>query len=90
MVLIELIRLKKEDFWIIGVENGLDAVLWSNLDYNRKIVIVMGSEGKGIRPVIVKICDEMITIPMLGKINSLNVASAAAVVLFERLRQISK
>ena len=61
---------------------------WHQLDYKRKLVLVMGSEGKGIRPVIVKACDELITIPMQGKLNSLNVSSAVSAVLFERQRQM--
>ena len=85
----QLRTLKKEGFWIIGVENSVNAKSWHQLDYKRKLVLVMGSEGKGIRPVIVKACDELITIPMQGKINSLNVSSATSAILFERLRQFS-
>ena len=85
----QLRTLKKEGFWIIGVENSVNAMSWHQLDYKRKLVLVMGSEGKGIRPVIVKACDELITIPMQGQINSLNVSSATSAILFERLRQFS-
>ena len=84
----QLHNLKKEGFWIIGVENSIKAISWHQLDYKRKLVLVMGSEGKGIRPVILKVCDELITIPMQGKLNSLNVSSAVSVILFERLRQL--
>ena len=84
----QLRALKKEGFWIIGVENSVNAMQWHQLDYKRKLVLVMGSEGKGIRPVIVKACDELITIPMQGQLNSLNVSSATSSILFERLRQI--
>ena len=80
--------LKKEGFWIIGVENSVKAMEWHQLDYKRKLVLVLGSEGKGIRPVIVKTCDELITIPMHGKLNSLNVSSATSAILFERQIQI--
>ena len=85
----QLRALKKEGFWIIGVENSVKAMAWHELDYKRKMVLVMGSEGKGIRPVIIKACDELITIPMQGKLNSLNVSSATSAILFERLRQLS-
>ena len=85
----QLRTLKKEGFWIIGVENCINAMLWHELDYKRKLVLVMGSEGKGIRPVIVKTCDELMTIPMHGSMNSLNVSSATSAILFERLRQLS-
>ena len=84
----QLRTLKKEGFWIIGIENSVKAMQWHQLDYKRKLVLVMGSEGKGIRPVIVKACDELITIPMHGKLNSLNVSSAVSAVLFERQRQL--
>ena len=84
----QLRTLKKEGFWIIGVENSVKAMQWHQLDYKRKLVLVMGSEGKGIRPVIVKACDELITISMQGKLNSLNVSSAVSAVLFERQRQV--
>ena len=82
--------LKKEGFWIIGVENSIKSKNWYELNYQRKLVLVLGSEGKGIRPIIFKTCDELITIPMKGKINSLNVSSATSAILFERQRQISK
>ena len=85
----QLKALKKEGFWIIGVENSIKAMSWYEFDYKRKIVIVMGSEGKGIRPIILKICDDLVTIPMEGKLNSLNVSSATAAILFERFRQLS-
>jgi len=81
--------LKKEGFWIIGVENSVKAMAWHELDYQRKLVIIMGSEGRGIRPLIRKTCDELITIPMQGKLNSLNVSSATSAILFERLRQFT-
>ena len=82
--------LKKEGFWIIGVENSIKSKNWYELNYKRKLVLVLGSEGKGIRPIIIKTCDELITIPMKGNINSLNVSSATSVILFERQRQLSK
>ena len=85
----QLRALKKEGFWIIGVENSVKAIQWHQLDYKRKLVLVMGSEGKGIRLVIMKACDELITIPMQGKLNSLNVSSAVSAVLFERQRQVN-
>ena len=84
----QLRTLKMEGFWIIGVENNINAMSWHELDYKRKLVLVMGSEGKGIRPVIVKSCDELINIPMQGQLNSLNVSSASSAILFERLRQL--
>ena len=46
-------NLKNNDFWIVGIENTKDAELWNNIDYSGKTVIVLGSEGKGIRKNIV-------------------------------------
>ena len=77
--------LKSKGFWIVGVENGLDAKQWYELDYTGKIVFILGSEGKGIR----KNCDFLATIKMNGKIDSLNVSAATSVILFERQRQLS-
>ena len=81
-------NLKNNDFWIVGIENTKDAVLWSNIDYSGKTVIIVGSEGKGIRKNIIKHCDFLGKIPMQGSINSLNVSAAVSAILFERLRQI--
>tara|TARA_B100000575_G_scaffold45412_1_gene32616 strand:- start:381 stop:1130 length:750 start_codon:yes stop_codon:yes gene_type:complete len=80
--------LKKEGFWIIGVENSIDAVNWFDIDYKGKVVLVFGSEGKGIREKTIKNCDSLVTIPMLGSINSLNVSATVSAILFERNRQL--
>ena len=81
-------QLKEDDFWTIAVENGIDAKSWDQIDYNGKIAIIIGSEGQGIKPLVLKSCDFQATIPMQGNSSSLNVSAATAVVLFERLRQI--
>ena len=80
--------LKSKGFWVVGVENGIDAKQWYELDYSGKIVFVLGSEGKGIRKLIKKNCDFLATIKMNGKIDSLNVSAATSVILFERQRQL--
>ena len=81
-------NLKNNDFWIIGIENTKDAELWSNIDYSGKTVIIVGSEGIGIRKNIINHCDFLGKIPMQGSINSLNVSAAVSAILFERLRQV--
>jgi len=83
-----LSQLKKNNFWAIAVENGIDAKPWDKIDYKGKVAIVVGSEGQGMKPLVLKSCDFQATIPMQGEISSLNVSAATAVVLFERLRQI--
>ena len=80
--------LKKEGFWIIGVENSIDASNWCDIDFSGKIVLIFGSEGKGIRKKTLDKCDFIATIPMLGKINSLNVSASISAILFERNRQL--
>lgn len=82
-------KLKKDDYWIVAMENSLDAKEWYKIDYKGKIVIVAGSEGRGIKKIVLDNCDFQTTIPMQGSINSLNVSAAVSVILFERLRQIS-
>ncbi|MGZ7066647.1 MAG: TrmH family RNA methyltransferase, partial [Candidatus Aminicenantales bacterium] len=56
-------------------------------DYTLPVGIVLGSEGRGLRPLIRKSCDTLLAIPLSGGVNSLNVASAASVFLFEAVRQ---
>ena len=80
--------LKKNDFWVVGIENDLDSKLSKDNDYSGKIVIIVGSEGKGIRKKVLEHCDFLGIIPMQGSINSLNVSAAVSAILFERLRQI--
>ena len=86
----QLKQLKKQGYWIIGAENSINSKSWYELDYKRRIVLVLGSEGKGIRSIIKKTCDDLITIPMNGKLNSLNVSAAVSAILFERRRQLDQ
>tara|TARA_Y100001970_G_scaffold291630_1_gene429513 strand:+ start:321 stop:1073 length:753 start_codon:yes stop_codon:yes gene_type:complete len=81
--------LKKQGFWSVALENSINAEKWHNIDLRGKILIVIGGEGKGVRKLIMKECDFQATIPMQGKINSLNVSAAASAILCERLRQIN-
>ena len=80
--------LKKQGYWIVGLENGVKAKNWYSEDLTEKVVIIVGGEGSGIRQLTQKLCDFLITIPMCGKINSLNVSAAVSAILFDRNRQI--
>lgn len=68
-------------------EQGGTAETYESFDYTVPVGIVLGSEGRGLRPLVRKRCDKVLSIPMAGHVNSLNVASAAAVFLFEVVRQ---
>ena len=83
----EIKKLQNNNFWIIAIENSLNAKPWYSIDYHGKTVIVLGSEGKGIRQKVMESCDFIATIPMQGITNSLNVSAAASAIAFERLRQ---
>ena len=77
-------ELKKEGFWIVGTDmNGTD---YSTIDYRGKIVIVIGNEGSGMSHLVEENCDFIASIPMQGKINSLNASVAAGIVIFEAMR----
>jgi 23S rRNA (guanosine2251-2'-O)-methyltransferase len=78
--------LKDKGIWLVGAEGEGDGRYWE-FDYTQPVGIVLGSEGKGLRPLIRKKCDKILSIPLRGKVNSLNVASAASVFLFEVARR---
>ena len=79
-------KLKKAGYWIVGTDASGDR-LYTEPIYNSPIGLIIGSEGKGMRPAVAKQCDFMVKIPLLGKINSLNASVSAGVMLFEILRQ---
>ena len=79
-------QLKKEGLWVFGTAKDADRSLYS-ADFSIPACLVMGSEEKGLRPLVRKQCDFLISIPMYGGLDSLNVSTAAAVVLFEIARQ---
>ena len=81
-----ILDLKKLDFWIVGLDvNGAETIY--DRSFPERLAIVLGSEGKGVRPLILRDCDFLVSIPMLGKVASLNVSVAGAVLLYELLRQ---
>lgn len=80
-------RLKKAGGWVFGAIKDEEAQSIYQTDFNVPACVVVGSEGKGIRPLIKKQCDVLISIPMSGGLDSLNSSVAAAVIMFEALRQ---
>lgn len=79
--------LKDAGFWIFGAVKEGDAQSLYQADLTVPACLVVGSEGKGIRPLVMKECDVLISIPMVGSLDSLNSSVAAAVILFEAMRQ---
>lgn len=79
--------LKEAGFWIFGAVKEGDVQSLYETDLNVPACLVVGSEGKGIRPLVKKECDMLISIPMAGTLDSLNSSVAAAVILFEVMRQ---
>lgn len=74
--------LKEMGYWHVGLDGHTDRAI-RDIDMGDNIVIVMGSEGKGLRPLVRKHCDAIAKIPMTGRIESLNVSNAAAIALYE-------
>jgi 23S rRNA (guanosine2251-2'-O)-methyltransferase len=81
--------LKEHKFWVHGLFMNGGSTLW-NSDLTGKVAIVVGSEGEGIHDSTKKLCDFSLSIPMDKRVESLNASVSAAIVLYERMRQISK
>lgn len=81
----EIEKLKEKGFWIFCAEAGGLNVSQTNL--NGAVAIVMGGENTGVKQLTRQLCDGRVSIPMFGKVNSLNVANAAAIILYEVTRQ---
>jgi 23S rRNA (guanosine2251-2'-O)-methyltransferase len=79
-------ELKQRNLWTIGLDERGDK-LYDQLDYKMDCALVLGAEGHGLHEQIRKKCDFLVKIPMLGKVASLNVSVAAAVVMYEIARQ---
>lgn len=79
-------KMKKEGFWVVGTEASAKQ-LYYDKKYNMPVVLVIGSEGKGMRPSVKKHCDDFIKIPLQGKVSSLNASVSAGIILFEIAKQ---
>lgn len=77
---------RKQEAWIYGAEGDAERTIY-DVDWKGKAVVVMGSEGKGLRKRVADTCDELVSIPTRGQVESLNVSTAAAAILFEAQRQ---
>lgn len=77
-------KLQSLGFWIYGAESG--GKDFRSIKYDGKTCLVIGSEGHGLKQIVNNACDEIISLPMKGKINSLNASVAAGVLIYEMMK----
>jgi 23S rRNA (guanosine2251-2'-O)-methyltransferase len=81
-------RLKENNFWVVGTAvDPVVSIAYYDYDFTANTAVIMGGEHKGVSPLLKKNADQLVYIPHSGKIESLNVSAASAVILFEALRQ---
>jgi 23S rRNA (guanosine2251-2'-O)-methyltransferase len=73
---------KEAGAWVYGAAAGPEAVGYDQPDYRGRVVLVLGSEGKGLRPRVAAACDQLVALPQLGRVGSLNVSTAAAALMY--------
>ncbi len=81
-----LADVKSNDLWAYAADAEGSISMW-DADLTGGVALVLGAEGKGVRPLVRRTCDATVSIPLAGKVSSLNVSVAAAVLLFEARRQ---
>ena len=81
-----LAEIKGADLWAYAADSEGSLAMW-NADLTGGVALVLGAEGKGVRPLVRRTCDAVVSIPLAGRVGSLNVSVAAAVLLYEARRQ---
>jgi 23S rRNA (guanosine2251-2'-O)-methyltransferase len=81
-----LAEVKRGDLWVIGAAGEAKRNMWES-DLSGGTAFVFGAEGRGLRPLVRRTCDDLVSIPLHGKVESLNVSVAAALLLYEARRQ---
>jgi 23S rRNA (guanosine2251-2'-O)-methyltransferase len=81
-----LADVKRNDLWAYAADSEGSVPMWET-DFSGGVALVLGAEGKGVRPLVRRTCDATVAIPLAGKVGSLNVSVAAAVLLYEARRQ---
>jgi 23S rRNA (guanosine2251-2'-O)-methyltransferase len=81
-----LAEVKSPDLWAIGAAGEAGRPMWE-ADLSGGVAFVFGAEGRGLRPLVRRTCDELVSIPLAGRVESLNVSVAAGVLLYEARRQ---
>jgi 23S rRNA (guanosine2251-2'-O)-methyltransferase len=72
---------EREGVWVYGAEAD-GAVPYDRPEYDGRVVLVLGSEGRGLRPRVAEVCDQLVRLPVRGQVGSLNVATAAAALVY--------
>jgi 23S rRNA (guanosine2251-2'-O)-methyltransferase len=83
-----LLTAQKYGFWVYGAA-GDARRSYLDIDYDDRLVLVLGSEGRGLRRLVAETCDQLVSLPMQGPVTSLNVSVAAAVLLYEARRRVT-
>jgi 23S rRNA (guanosine2251-2'-O)-methyltransferase len=81
-------EIKRGDLWIYAAAADAEQSLWQ-ADLHGGLALVFGAEGKGVRPLVRRACDGAVSIPLAGKVESLNVSVAASLLLYEAVRRRS-
>lgn len=79
-------ELKKRGLWIVGID-GAGSKEWTDFDYSGPTALVLGGEHRGLRRLVREHCDVLVRLPMLGNVASLNISVAAAIAMYEVVRQ---
>lgn len=82
-------ELKQKGLWVVGTDTGADRD-YTEVEYDTATAVVIGNEGKGIRQLVREKCDFLVTIPLYGKVESLNASVAGALLMYEVVRQRRK
>jgi 23S rRNA (guanosine2251-2'-O)-methyltransferase len=82
-------ELKTANVWTVGLDAGAE-MAYDEWDFTLATALVIGAEGHGLRRLVRERCDQVVSIPMRGHVDSLNVSAATAIVLFEAVRQRSR
>jgi 23S rRNA (guanosine2251-2'-O)-methyltransferase len=80
-------RLQEAGLWVYALHAGPDATLYTDADLTGPLGLVVGSEGKGVGRLVRERCDDVLRIPMFGRVESLNAAVAGSIVIYEAVRQ---
>jgi 23S rRNA (guanosine2251-2'-O)-methyltransferase len=79
-------KTKRRDIWTVGLSPSAETS-WFDFDFTSPVLLVLGAEGRGLRPRVERACDQLICLPQLGQVESLNISVAAGIVLYEAVRQ---